>query len=46
MIISNDEEVIIKYELTYENDKLSKPNKLSSITKKEYINKSKLNCSN
>ena len=44
--ISNDEEVIIKYELTYENDKLSEPKKLSSITKKDYINKGKLNCSN
>ncbi len=44
-VLNYNKDVLREYEITYEDGKLSKPNKLSSMSGKEYIEKHNIDCS-
>lgn len=44
-VTNYNKDVLKEYEITYKDGKLSQPNKISSVTGKEYVQKHNINCS-
>ena len=44
-VTNNDKKVLIEYEITYKDGKLSQPKEISSMIGKEYVQKHNINCS-